>query len=81
MDSKPLTKEDIAKLNNWQARLVPIKTYQDARKLQQEVVEKTEVIIPERVVFQEKEQTIVRHALEDLVKGKKCRDGEWKRKK
>jgi len=66
--SKPLSKNDIENLSNFQTRLVPIKVYQDARKLQTEIFDKTGIVALERSVLQEQDTHIVQHAIEDVVK-------------
>jgi alanine racemase len=65
---RPLTKADVDRLHNFSARLVPIKIYQEARKLQTEVFDKTGIVALERTVLQEQDTHIVQHAIEDVVK-------------
>ncbi len=65
---KPLTKSDVEKLNNFSVHLVPIKVYQETRKLQTEIFDKTGIVALERTVLQEQDTHIVQHAIEDVVK-------------
>ena len=68
MQSKPLTKEDVAQLNNWQTRLVPLKTYREGRQMQEAVVEKTLQPVQEREDLKDTSDTdLVRNTLQDLI--------------
>lgn len=68
MQSKPLTKEDVAKINNFSTRLVPLKTYREGKKMQEEVTQKTTELIPERTELKDIDDTaLVRNTLEDLI--------------
>lgn len=66
--NRPLTKAEVDNLNNFGARLVPIKVYQETRKLQTEIFDKTGIVALERAVLEEKDTRIVQHAIEDVVK-------------
>jgi hypothetical protein len=68
MQSKPLTKEDVAKINNFSTRLVPLKTYREGKKMQEEVTQQTTELVPERVELKDVDDTVlVRNTLEDLI--------------
>jgi hypothetical protein len=68
MQSKPLTKEDVAKINNFSTRLVPLKTYREGKKMQEEVTQQTTELVPERAELKDVDDTaLVRNTLEDLI--------------
>jgi len=68
MLTKPLTKEDIEKINNWSCRLVPLKTYREGKKMQEEVLQNVVQPVAERTQLKDVDDTeLVRNTLEDLI--------------
>ena len=68
MQSKPLTKEDVAKINNFSVRLVPLKTYREGKKMQEEVLQNVVQPVVERAELKDVDDTaLVRNTLEDLI--------------
>lgn len=72
--SKPVTKEDIIRLNNWQSHLVPLKTLRDGKKINNDVLRNTIDISPERLELTsspESDHKYVRHVIEDVCASRK----------
>ena len=68
MQSKPLTQEDVAKINNFSVRLVPLKTYREGKKMQEEVLQNVIQPVQERTELKDVDDTmLVRNTLEDLI--------------
>jgi hypothetical protein len=68
MLTKPLTKEDVDKINNWSGRLVPLKTYREGKKMQEEVLQNVVQPVVERTELKDVDDTeLVRNTLEDLI--------------
>ena len=68
MQSKPLTKEDVAKINNFSTRLVPLDRYLEGKKMQVEVTQQTTEIVPERAELKAiDDKALIKHTIEDLI--------------
>ena len=68
MQSKPLTKEDVAKINNFSTRLVSLNTYLEGKKMQVEVTQQTTELIPERTELKAiDDKALIKHTIEDLI--------------